>query len=63
FAAIGVKPLIEYIDMPEEIRGQYQYYTQAKMDKLKASGCDYKFMPLEDAIKDYSGYLNTRAYL
>ena len=63
FAAIGAKPLIEYIEMPEEIRGQYQYYTQAKMDKLKASGCDYKFMPLEDAIKDYSGYLNTRAYL
>ncbi|MFA5287055.1 MAG: ADP-glyceromanno-heptose 6-epimerase [Candidatus Omnitrophota bacterium] len=63
FAALGTKPLIEYIEMPEEIRGQYQYYTQAKIDKLRACGCKHEFMPLEDSIKDYAGYLNTRAYL
>ena len=63
FAALGTKPLIEYIEMPEEIRGQYQYYTQAKIDKLRVCGCKHEFMPLEDSIKDYAGYLNTRAYL
>ena len=63
FAALGTKTLIEYIEMPEEIREQYQYYTQAKMDKLRACGCRYEFMSLEDSIKDYAGYLNTRVYL
>jgi len=63
FSALGVKPVIEYIEMPEEIKGQYQYYTQAKMDKLRAAGCAHKFMTLEDAVKDYSGYLKTGSYL
>ena len=63
FVAIGSKPLIEYIEMPQEIRGQYQYYTQAKMDKLRACGCKYEFASLEDSIKDYAKYLNTKAYL
>jgi len=63
FSALNTNPSIEYIEMPEEIRGQYQYYTQAKMDKLKSAGCMHKFMVLEDAVKDYSGYLNNKSYL
>ncbi len=63
FSALGKKPLIEYIEMPDEIKGQYQYFTQAKMDKLRESGCRRQFMALEDSINDYAQYLSTGAYL
>jgi ADP-L-glycero-D-manno-heptose 6-epimerase len=53
FAAMDAKPEIEYIEMPEEIRPHYQYFTEAPMDKLKATGCPVKTMPLEDAVSDY----------
>ena len=53
FKASGVKPSIEYIDMPLEIRDQYQYVTEAKMDKLRRAGCPIKCRSLEDAITDY----------
>lgn len=57
FAAAGKKPHIEYIDMPEHLRPRYQYFTQAEMGKLRAAGYDRPFMSLEEAVKDYSGYL------
>jgi len=63
FSALGMKPAIEYIEMPENIRKQYQYFTQAKMDKIRAAGCGHKFMTLEEAVKDYCGYLKDGAYL
>ncbi|MBN2830882.1 MAG: ADP-glyceromanno-heptose 6-epimerase [Candidatus Omnitrophica bacterium] len=63
FSVLGIKPVIEYIEMPEEIKGQYQYFTQAKMDKLYASGCQHKFMPLEEAVKDYCSYLKDKSCL
>lgn len=63
FSALGIKPVIEYIEMPEEIKGQYQYFTQAKMEKLKASGCAHNFVSLEEAVKDYTTYLKDGAYL
>ena len=44
---------IEYIDMPERLRGQYQYYTQANMDKFNKVFPDFKFHSLEEGIKDY----------
>jgi ADP-L-glycero-D-manno-heptose 6-epimerase len=53
FKASGVRPRIEYIDMPVEIRDQYQYVTEAKMDKLKKAGCPIRCRSLEDAITDY----------
>jgi len=53
FAAMGIKPNIEYIEMPEALRNQYQYFTQAEMDKLKATGCPVKFSSLEDSVRDY----------
>ena len=34
FRALGREPKIEYVDMPDNIRGQYQYFTQAKVDNL-----------------------------
>jgi ADP-L-glycero-D-manno-heptose 6-epimerase len=53
FSAMEMKPMIEYFDMPPEIRDQYQYLTEAKMDKLRATGCPVTFHPLEEAVQDY----------
>jgi len=55
FAAMGVQPNIEYIEMPESLRNQYQYFTQAGMNKLKAAGCPVDFSTLEDSVRDYVG--------
>ena len=59
FLAVGRKPNIEYFEMPEILRGRYQYFTQAEMSKLRKAGYTKAFTPLEDAIKDYCGYLST----
>jgi ADP-L-glycero-D-manno-heptose 6-epimerase len=53
FTAMDKKPNIKFIDMPEELRNQYQYYTQAEMGKLKKALPKFKFLSLEDAVSDY----------
>jgi ADP-L-glycero-D-manno-heptose 6-epimerase len=53
FAALGREPHIEYIDMPEAIRDKYQYFTQADIHKLLATGYDQRITSLEDAVRDY----------
>jgi ADP-L-glycero-D-manno-heptose 6-epimerase len=53
FTALGREPRIEYIDMPETIRDKYQYFTQADVHKLAASGYDSPITSLEDAVRDY----------
>lgn len=53
FAALGVSPNIEYIEMPDEIRGAYQYHTEAKIEKLLSAGCPVRFRSLEESVKDY----------
>ena len=53
FAALDLDPKIEYIEMPEELRGLYQYFTEAGMEKLKAAGCPVNFRSLEDGVGDY----------
>ncbi|HVU08681.1 MAG TPA: ADP-glyceromanno-heptose 6-epimerase [Verrucomicrobiae bacterium] len=53
FAALGKKPRIEFIEMPETIRDKYQYFTQADISKLRATGYKEKITSLEDAVKDY----------
>lgn len=64
FAAMDAEPSIEYIDMPDSIRKQYQYFTQAEMGKLREVGCDRQITSLEDAIRDYvQEYLQKGAYL
>jgi ADP-L-glycero-D-manno-heptose 6-epimerase len=60
FAALGKEPRIEYIEMPERLRGNYQYHTQATIEKLRQAGCTTPFRPLEDAVTDYiQGHLAT----
>jgi len=53
FDALQLKPTIEFIDTPEDIRDKYQYFTEAKMDKLKAAGYNKSFTTLEAGINDY----------
>jgi ADP-L-glycero-D-manno-heptose 6-epimerase len=58
FAAMDRQPVIEYIDMPESIRAQYQYFTQADITKLRQTRIFQPFASLEEAIYDYvTGYL------
>lgn len=63
FKAMGKPLAINYIDMPEYLRPKYQYYTCANMEKLRKSGCDFKFNCLEDTVADYVKYLDKNAYL
>jgi len=53
FAAIGKKPQIEFVEMPEVIRDKYQYYTQADISRLRAAGYKEKVTFLENAVADY----------
>ena len=53
FRTLGKKENIEYIDIPEDIRDSYQYWTEAEMDKLLSIGYDYPFATLEYGIEDY----------
>lgn len=53
FHAAGKPVQIDYIDMPPALQGKYQYFTEAKMDKLRAAGYRRSCMSLEDAADDY----------
>lgn len=53
FKAMDRKVSVELIEMPEAIRDKYQYFTEAKMDKLRAAGYRQECQPLEASIADY----------
>ncbi len=53
FAALNLKPNIEFVDMPEHLQAKYQYYTCADIMKLRASGYDDKVTLLGYAVADY----------
>jgi ADP-L-glycero-D-manno-heptose 6-epimerase len=64
FKAMNKPVNIEYIDMPEIIKNKYQYFTQAKMEKLFDAGYDKPISSLEDGINDYvKNYLIEEKYL
>jgi len=52
-AANGVAERIEYIPMPEALRGQYQSFTQAPMARLRAAGFNQPFTTLEEGVTRY----------
>jgi len=59
FAALGAAPNIQYIDMPEQIRDSYQYFTQSEVDRLRGAGYNGGFTRLEDAVELYvKGFLD-----
>ena len=53
FAALNKEVKIKYIDMPESIRNQYQYFTEADMSKWQKAGLSPAQWPLEKAVHDY----------
>ncbi len=57
FDALGIPRQIQYIDTPLEIRDRYQYFTQARTEKLRQAGFDFVFTELEDGARDYMRYL------
>lgn len=63
FEAMGREPCVEFIDMPESLRAQYQYFTQADISKLRSTGYTGGVRPLPEAVKDYvSHYLLPRKH-
>lgn len=47
------EPSITWIDMPHELQGKYQYFTQARIDKLREAGYNAPFCSLEEGVRDY----------
>jgi ADP-L-glycero-D-manno-heptose 6-epimerase len=63
FAGLDMSPQISFIDMPEDIRDKYQYFTEANMDKLRAAGYKDAFYSLEEGVGDYvRNYLARELY-
>jgi ADP-L-glycero-D-manno-heptose 6-epimerase len=57
FNAMELPPKIEFIEMPEQLQGKYQYFTQANEAKLRAAGYAKPFTSLEDGVREYiTGY-------
>ncbi|MCX7697283.1 MAG: ADP-glyceromanno-heptose 6-epimerase [Bacteroidales bacterium] len=64
FKALNKKIQIDFIDTPEEIRSTYQYFTEAKVDKLRKAGYCKEFYTLEDAVHEYvTQYLIPERYV
>jgi ADP-L-glycero-D-manno-heptose 6-epimerase len=60
FQALEMEPKINYVDMPEQLRDKYQYFTQAEMDKLKKAGYENEFTSLEEGVRKYiQNYMHT----
>ncbi|MBF8962085.1 ADP-glyceromanno-heptose 6-epimerase [Pontibacter sp. FD36] len=53
FDAMGIEPNIDFMDTPENLRDNYQYFTEANMSKLRSIGYNREFYTLEDGVKDY----------
>ena len=63
YAGMNLQPQIQYIDMPEDIREKYQYFTEANMQKLKGVGYTEEFYSLEKGVNDYvTKYLSNQSY-
>lgn len=63
FSALDMTPDIEFIDTPEDIRENYQYFTEAEMDKLARAGYENNMTSLEAGVREYvQDYLMTRSF-
>ncbi|MDR2836619.1 MAG: ADP-glyceromanno-heptose 6-epimerase [Bacteroidales bacterium] len=64
FKAMKMPKNIKYIDIPEDIREKYQYFTEAKIEKLRRIGYNEKIYSLEEGVSDYvNTYLKNNSYL
>lgn len=57
FAAMSSTPNLRFIDMPDNLVNQYQYFTEADISKLRYSGYDKPFLSVEEGTKEYVKYL------
>ncbi len=63
FRALALPLEIEYVDTPEDIRDNYQYFTKANMKKLRSRGYSNEFQNLDNSISDYvENFLGTGSY-
>jgi len=53
YAALGRNAEIRFVPMPEDLRGRYQYFTEARMDRLRAAGFAHPPTPLEEGVRSY----------
>lgn len=64
FSGLDIEPNIVFIDMPEDIRDKYQYFTEANMKKLRDAGYTAPFYALEEGVGDYvRNYLRELKYI
>jgi ADP-L-glycero-D-manno-heptose 6-epimerase len=62
FHAMDKESHIQFMDMPDALRGKYQYFTEAATEKLRRAGYTRAFTSLEDGVAEYvRGYLTKRA--
>jgi ADP-L-glycero-D-manno-heptose 6-epimerase len=60
YAALGKPPEISFVDMPVDLEGKYQYYTQARMDRLRDAGFTAPATALEEGVARYVGRFLTQ---
>lgn len=61
FSAMNMAPKVTYIDMPEDLKTKYQYFTEADMSKLRAAGYTLPFTELEEGVRQYVQYFMAQA--
>jgi ADP-L-glycero-D-manno-heptose 6-epimerase len=61
YAALGLPERIEFMPMPGDLRGKYQYFTEAPMAKLRQAGYPHPPTPLEQGVADYVAWLGAQA--
>ncbi len=63
FNALKKSVKIEFVDIPEDIRDKYQYFTEADMSKLRKAGYNEEFLKVEEGVEDYvKKYLEPKIY-
>lgn len=63
FKSVNKPVNIEYIDLPEHLKDKYQYFTEAKLDKIKKAGYNKTLTSLESGVNDYVSYLQGKVFL
>ena len=53
YLALGKEPMINFVPTPEDIRDKYQYFTEARMDRIRAAGYAHPQTPLEEGVRRY----------
>lgn len=63
FKSMGKPVNIDYIDLPEHLTDKYQYFTEARLDKIKKAGYSKTITSLENGVTEYVDYLGGKIFL